>query len=65
MKQHQLSGVSVCVVIIKELIVCGTVIMPIERLVLYIILSFGCRRILVSSSEQFYFCLAKALYVTM
>ena len=65
MKQHHLSGVSVCVVIIKELIVFGTVILPIERLVLCIILSFGCRRILVSCSEQFYFCLAKALYVTL
>jgi len=65
MKQHQSSGVSVCVVIIKELIVFGTVIMAIERLVLCIILSFGCRRILDSSSEQFYFCLAKPLYVIM
>ena len=65
MKQHQLSGVSVCVSIIKELIVFGTVIMPLERLVLCIILSFGCRRILVSSSGQFYFCPAKPLYVTM
>lgn len=64
MKQCQLSGVSVCVVIIKELIVFGTVIMPIERLVLCIIL-FRCRRILVSISERFYFSLAKALCVTL
>jgi hypothetical protein len=65
MKQHHLSGVSVCVVIIKELIVFGTVIMPSEKLVLCIILYSGCRRILVSSSEQFYFCLAKPLCVNM